>query len=47
MNVLADTAVVYMLDSTSMIAYNSSYSSEEHSNIFVSSLGISGIVNDN
>ena len=34
MNVLADTAVVYMLDSTSMIAYNnSSYSSEEHSNI--------------
>ena len=35
MNVLADTAVVYMLDSTSMIAYNSSYSSEEHGYIFV------------
>ena len=33
MNVLADTTVVYVLVNTSMIAYNSSYSSEEHSNI--------------
>ena len=30
MNVLADTAVVYVLVSTSMIAYNSSCSSKEH-----------------
>ena len=31
MNVLADTAVVYLLVSTSMIAYNNSRSSEERS----------------
>ena len=38
MNVLADTAVVYVLVSTSMIAFNnSSYSSEEHGDIFLCS----------
>ena len=37
-HVLADIAVVYMLDRTSMIAYNSSCSSEEHGYVCVSSL---------
>ena len=35
MNVLADTTVVYVLVNTSMIAYNSSCSSKEHSYVCV------------
>ena len=47
MNVLADTAVVYVLVSTSMIAYdNSSCSSKEHSYVCVSSLESLGNYDD-
>ena len=46
MNVLADTAVVYVLVSTSMIAYNSSCSSKEHSYVCVLSLESLGNYDD-